>query len=176
MKTIDVSHWNNLEDLWKYDFEYEQIIAKISEGATLADYTAYTYYLYANAFKKLFSVYHFAHPQNNTAESEFKNFEKHYKKLNDTTVGIVLDIEGAALNYKDLDNWCYEWLSRATKLTNNKVMIYMSQSSCKLFNKCKVYPLWVARYKDISKGYGDVSPWEKADLWQYDSKGIDKSI
>lgn len=177
MRGIDVSHWNNLEDIYKHGTQ-DFIIAKLTEGKTIVDYTAFTYYLYAKAFSQLFGVYHFAHPETNSVLDEFLNFKEHFKIFRDYSIAIYLDVEAKALTLNDamLDEWCYEWLRRAKELSTSKVGIYISQSQCRRFKKCVDFPLWVARYRKEELGYGDVSPWQNATIWQYDSKGIDKNI
>lgn len=173
---IDVSHWNNLSDIWENQIDF--MIAKLTEGKSVKDWTAYQYYTYANALKIPFAVYHFAHPENNTAEEEFEHFHNYYKKFNNDRIAIALDIEAKALllNAKDLDNWAYKWLNYASKITNQPIYLYVQQSACKMFNKCVEYNLWVARYREESKGYGDISPWSKATIWQHDNKLVDKNI
>lgn len=173
---IDVSHWNNLADIWETDNDF--MFAKLTEGKTMKDWTAYQYYTYADALKMPFGVYHYAHPENNSASEEFEHFKNYYLKFKNDNLMIALDIEGKAL-YLDqdkLDQWAYDWLNMAQLLTQNKVYLYVQQSACKMFDKCKIHELWVARYRAESKGYGDVTPWNTASMWQYDSKLVDKNI
>lgn len=173
---IDVSHWNNLSDIWENPIDF--MFAKLTEGKTMRDWTAYQYYTYADTLKIPFGVYHYAHPENNSAKEEFEHFHNFYKKFNNNEIAIALDIENKALLLDDkrLDEWAYEWLDYASQITNQPVYIYLQQSACCKFNKCTKYPLWVARYRAEVKGYGDVTPWSQAAIWQHDSKLVDKNI
>lgn len=176
-KGIDVSHWNKLEDLWKYG-KQDFLIAKLSEGKSMIDYTAYTYYMYARTFLQEFGVYHFAHPESNSVAQEVNHFLKCYEQFSDKEIKIWLDVEGKALtlNNNDLDNWCNEFLSIVKNHSYKLPGIYISQSQCKRFKKCKQWDLWVARYRDQNLGYGDINPWKEAYMWQYNSDGVDKNI
>lgn len=174
MKGVDVSHWNQKEDIFKHICP-EFIIAKLTEGKSMTDWTCFDYHTIARSIGRPFGVYHFAHPEKNSAKKEAEHFIQQYVKLNHM-VWAALDVEGDALTVKNLDEWCYEWLKEVEKILYFKPWIYMSQSSCKKFNKCTEYPLWVARYRMESLGYGDITPWKQAIMWQYDSNGVDKNI
>ena len=178
MRGIDVSHWNHWSDLFKHDTDF--IIAKLTEGKSITDYTAYIYEALAEVYERPFGVYHFAHPEKNNVQDEIIHFLKQWKKFKKKPRWIALDIEGAALTLSDgeLDYWCYEWLRQIEKETGAGVLLYCSQSQCKRFTDriARNFELWVARYRKEEMGYGDVSPWNTARIWQYDNKEVDKNI
>lgn len=176
---IDLSHWNNWQDIFKNETDF--IIAKLTEGKTKVDYTAYYYALFADLLEVPFGVYHFAHPENNDVMDEVSNFMTNYKKFKEKAPALIaLDIEAEALTLTngDLDYWCFEWMQTIEKLTGAEVVLYCSQSVCKRFTNrlARNFGLWVARYRKEELGYGDVTPWNTARIWQYDSKGTDKNI
>ena len=179
MRGIDVSHWNQLTDLFKYDSDF--IIAKLTEGKTVKDYTVYLYGAIAQAYEIPFGVYHFAHPEKNSVIDEVKNVEEALRGFHEKKPEMIaIDIEGNALicSNEYLDKWVYDFLTLLSTKTDAELLIYCSQSTCKRFSTVTAnkYGLWVARYRKEDLGYGDVSPWNTARIWQYDSKDVDKNI
>lgn len=176
---VDLSHWNQPEDMWKH-ITPNFIICKASEGKTIKDWTCKRYYLEAFCNNLSYGLYHFAHPEKNTVQDEVNNFIEVAETFPDEVIELIaLDIEGDALKAKDLEIWCMQWILEVRLLyPEAKILLYCSQGECKRFSKSMANQvnLWVARYRKFELGYGDVSPWKEATIWQYDSKGVDKNI
>lgn len=153
---IDVSHHNWEKITWQQRVNIgvtDFTIMKATEGRTMKDYRLDDWYNKVHHSRDgkpdteaLYGFYHYAHPELNSAKSEADNF------LN--CVGhhagycmYVLDYEGKALQYKDMD-WALEWLYRVEKETGVKPLFYCQASFTKYLKPLydKNYGLWVAHY------------------------------
>lgn len=175
---IDLSHWNNLQDLWALPTDF--VIAKLTEGISMVDHTAYTYYLYTKNFEIPFGVYHFARPRKRPdttgAVAEARHFLEAYAKFNNPSIVVALDYEEFIDDATPNDAWAVSFLQEVKSETAVKPLLYCSQSKCKIFTEAsKLSDLWVARYNRQME-LGDISPWSQPLIWQYDSKGIDTNI
>ena len=172
IKGLDISHHNrNFKDpyiLNSYDF----IIMKASEGAHYRDNSLQYFMIHLNA-DMLKGFYHYARPEiGNSPEAEASNFVSSVLKYMDGRCILALDVEGAALNYKGLDDWCLKWAQVVENATGIKPMIYTSEAYTKLFKKTASHGcgLWCAKWS-LSKPK-KIAPWEFFAIWQKSSKEI----
>lgn len=173
---IDISHWNK-PDILDKNIQNDFVIMKASEGNSFRDSMMRTHYEKAKFYGYFIGFYHFARPDlGNKASTEARNFIETIPERNN--VLLALDIEGNALKVKNIDEWAYDWMQYVEAHTSIKPLLYCSQSQTNKFNM--VYKnnngLWVARYRPKILGYGKVSPWKFAAIWQYTSEPIDKNI
>ena len=169
LKGIDISHHNkNMKDprmLNTFDF----VIMKATEGTTYKD-TSLSYYMSKLDKGMLKGCYHYCRPENmNTPEQEASNFLSSVIRYIDGTCILALDVEGNALKYKDLDNWCERWCRYVYNATGIKPLIYTSEAECKRFQKCAEFGcgLWVAKW-GIRKPK-NIAPWKFFAIWQKSS-------
>lgn len=168
---IDISHHNknmkNTAAINNFDF----VIMKASEGATFRD-SALKLYDIALDTKTLRGYYHFARPENgNSPRGEALNFIYAITEYLDKKPLLALDVEAGALNYKDLDNWCYEWARIVYEYTGVKPLIYCSESETYRFKKVADFGcgLWVAKWSNNKPS--KISPWKFWAIWQYSDRG-----
>ena len=176
LKGIDISHHNkNMKDprmLNTFDF----VIMKATEGATYKD-TSLSYYMKMLNKDMLKGCYHYCRPENmNTPEQEASNFLSSVIRYIDGRCILALDVEGNALNYKDLDNWCVRWCRYVYNATGIIPLIYTSEAECHRFKKCAEFGcgLWVAKW-GITKPK-KIAPWKFFAIWQKSSNHIFSGI
>ena len=173
---IDVSHWNPVTVI--DDFEPQFVIMKLTEGKTLVDPDINLHYSKALMRGAQTGFYHFARAEKNDAIVEAEWF---CKNLPPYAIGksiLVLDYEAKALSISSPDDWALRWLTRVEQITGVKPLLYCSQAVVKRFPKVQANGngLWIARYRNKLLGYGDVTPWKFAAIWQYTSKPVDRDI
>lgn len=173
---IDVSHWNQITTI--DDFEPEFVIIKLTEGKTFSDNQAGLHYAKATMRGAQTGFYHFARAEKNDAIEEAEWFVNNLPKGAIGKSILVLDYEAKALSITSPDDWALRWLTRVEQLTGVKPLLYCSQSVVRRFPKTQANGngLWVARYRNKLLGYGDVTPWKFAAIWQYTSKPVDRDI
>ena len=173
---IDVSHWNSLSAI--DDFEPEFVIIKLTEGKTFLDNEHNVHYSKALIKGAETGFYHFARAEKNDPYSEADWFVGNIPNRALGRSILVLDYEGKALSIADPDSWALAFCERVEAKTGVKPILYCSQSVVKRFPKVQANGngLWVARYRNKLIGYGDVSPWKFAAIWQYTSKPVDRDV
>lgn len=173
---IDISHWNVLNVIDAYSPKF--VIIKATEGKTYADQQMYSAYKKCKEKGIRTGFYHFARAENNDAIAEADWFLKNLPKDCIGKSILVLDYEAKALTVKYPDDWALRFCTRVEQQTGVKPLLYCSQAVVKRFPKTQAggYGLWVARYRNKLLGYGDVSPWKFAAIWQYTSKPLDRDI
>ncbi|BBH19844.1 hypothetical protein Back11_11890 [Paenibacillus baekrokdamisoli] len=116
--------------------------------------------------------YHYARPENNTAEEEAANFAKTVKGFT-ADFPHVLDVEGEAqlLGVAKLTAWCATWLREVERLTGHSVMIYTGASFARSYlgKDLNKWPLWIAHYGAAKPM--DNSTWGVWSVFQYADNG-----
>lgn len=116
--------------------------------------------------------YHYARPENNSAELEAANFAKNVKGFT-TDFPHVLDVEGEAqrIGAAKLTVWCAAWLKEVERLTGHPVMIYTGASFAKSYlgKDLSKWPLWIAHY-GVARPL-DNSTWSDWAVFQYADNG-----
>lgn len=180
---IDISHHNysllraqglsNLYDKAVLGF----VIAKATEGVTFTDPRFHEYMARigeANIMTDYVQVgaYHYARPENNTAKAEARHFVDIVGKYAGHML-YALDVEGRALEMKNIDEWSFEWLEEVRRLTGVKPLIYVQKSAVSIFKKCAAgdFGLWLASWtKQKPAKYG---PWSLMAIWQNNGTNLD---
>jgi len=180
---IDVSKWNNIEDLETSD---DFIICKASEGVGYEDPEFVRNIEKAIENGKYVGAYHWARPDTNSAHDDAVNFVNTIKPYLGKVM-IVLDWEQPGT--VDQTDWAASWLWEVYSMTGVKPVIYMSSSvaanpsydwSGDEYSVAKNFPLWVADYTTNEKGNHIISydvsvhGWETI-MWQYSGEDIDRS-
>lgn len=170
---IDISHHNfnmwNPSDLNQMDF----VIMKATEGVRFKDNKLPIYMNVLNS-DKLYGFYHFARPDlGNDPEDEAEHFVSYIRKyISDRSI-LALDVEAAALNAPNLDQWCATWIQIVDIETGILPMIYTSSSETKRFPSVAALGcgLWVAKWgrKPTAK---QIEPWAFWAIWQYTNNAI----
>lgn len=153
------------------------VIMKATEGVTFTDPRFYEYLSQigeANIMTDYVQVgaYHYARPENNTAKAEAKHFVDAVGRYAGHMV-YALDVEGRALEFDNIDEWSYEWLTEVQKMTGVKPMIYLQRSALPKFKKCAAgdFGLWLASWTKVKPSkYG---PWNLMAIWQNNGKDLD---
>lgn len=172
---IDISHWNGITSIIEHKPNF--VMIKLTEGVTFKDKDALAHREVARQLDIPVGFYHYARAEKNDAIKEAEFFVSQIPKDDLNTAVLALDFEGKSLSIKLVDDWAVRFLAHVEKLTGKKPLIYLSQSTVKRFPRCAAsgYGLWVARYRNVILGCGDISPWKFAAMWQYTSKPIDKN-
>ena len=186
LEGIDISH-HNWHVIKTYGAEWLQkmsregfVIMKLTEGVSFDDPKAAAYMLMIaeadDSRPPAVGFYHYARPEYNTAEEEAKHFLQQLRNVYEYKRGAVLalDVEGRALQVKNLDEWCLTWCNYVYHATGVKPLIYCQKSAVKLFEKCAAsdYGLWIAAWSSTKPR--KVSPWPFLAIWQWSSLGLDK--
>lgn len=178
IKGIDISHHNKWQifpkkgqpqiNFAKHDF----IIMKATEGRTYVD-PCMEQYINLLGEDQLYGFYHFARPENNSAEEEARHFCNTIGIYGENAI-LVLDWEAKATSCPI--EWAVKWCNEVEKVYGKKPLIYCSSWYTK-----KLQPLlennnglWVAHYTKNKKPTVHTYPtWA---MWQYSSDPYDKNI
>lgn len=148
---------------------------KITEGRTYVDpmWKENTHDAHENDL--VIGLYHYARPENNNAMKEARHFISEYKKCDYAAIPI-LDWEGEALKRNRL--WVRDWCDYVYNEINIRPMVYISKSECPMHRTTAAgnNGLWVAAWRDIDKGVGNVAPWSTWAVWQYTSEPFDMDV
>lgn len=166
IKGIDISHHNkNMKDPYainKYDF----VIMKASEGRNYRD-PALSFFMMHLDPGHLKGFYHYARPEiNSDPKAEASNFVSSILKYVDDKSIVALDVEGAALNVKNLDKWCRKWCEYVFQATGKTPLIYTSEAYTQLFDLTSSFGcgLWCAKWSNNKPK--KIKPWEFFAIWQ----------
>lgn len=179
---FDISHHNGknaVDECFDYMLvnvaKPEFCFIKITEGGTYVDpaWKQNTYDAHVNGL--VIGLYHYARPENNDALKEARHFVSEYKKCDYAAIPI-LDWEGEALKHNR--QWVRDWCDYVYNEINIRPMVYMSRSECHMHRATAAgnYGLWVAAWKCIDKGVGNVAPWSTWAVWQYTSDPFDMDV
>lgn len=185
---FDISHHNGKEAVSRcfdtmlgYEHEPKFCFIKITEGKTYVDSRWEENVEAAIAYDLVVGLYHYARPENNSAMEEAKFFCENYRKIHtvlasDINAIPILDWEGEAL--KRNRKWVREWCDYVYTELRIRPMVYLSRSECHmhLATVAGNYGLWVAAWRDIEKGVGNVAPWPTWAVWQFTSDPFDMDV
>ena len=148
---------------------------KITEGKTYIDKRWEENVEAAIAYDLVIGLYHYARPENNDALKEAMHFVSEYNKCKYMAIPI-LDWEGEALKHNR--QWVRDWCDYVYNEINIRPMVYLSRSECHMHRATVAgnYGLWVAAWRDIEKGVGNVAPWSTWAVWQYTSDPFDMDV
>jgi GH25 family lysozyme M1 (1,4-beta-N-acetylmuramidase) len=156
------------------------VFQKVSEGTAYVDPTVGTNTSGARNNGVLAGVYHFAHPDTNTAASEAAHFIS--AAANYTKPGFlqpVLDLEdGASIGKAALSQWVNDWCGAVKNSIGVDPIIYCNTNYATNYLNSTVtqWPLWIANW---STSYGDpngagappTGAGSVFSCWQYTSSG-----
>lgn len=121
--------------------------------------------------------YHFARPDFNEPEAEAQEFVNAVGGFQDDEVA-ALDLEVYVVKSGiDIVQWALRWLEEFERLTGNKALIYLNESTIKGHDWSPVYNadhgLWAAKYgaNDGTVNPIDTGIWPTAAIYQFTSKG-----
>lgn len=152
----DFSHHNPID--LRYIGQQGFIFLKATEGRSYVDsklklnmqHLAYNSFM---ANKPFIGFYHYARPELNSAKDEaffcLRTISSHVGNCM-----IALDIEGNALNEKNIEMWVVEWLEIVKQKAKTNPILYLQASALSLFPNIicdKKTPLWVACYSESSR-------------------------
>lgn len=175
----DMSHWNSDEEFNKAlnDKNNKFFILKATEGATYYDPKYWIRAQDIMAEGKLLGFYHYARPENNTAEKEAENFLLRVKEFKGKCI-VALDWEGIAVE-KNYTTWAAGWLNIVEEEMQTMPFIYVSRSYTTKWHLDKImynrYPLWVAKWGSEPKK-GSMGMWNEWTIWQGSNKPYDTDV
>lgn len=145
---------------WSKDFYF----FKITEGVTETD--SWVAHFWASC-QKLKGLYHFAHPENNTADAEAAHFIAEVKKLGLTAKSFLV----AVLDYERTPYgraWAARWIALVkAAFPYARVGLYANLSGLQALGGPIGDFLWLAHPDTLPAGV-------VADIWQYGIKGVDQ--
>lgn len=167
-KGIDVSHWSPVDAIEKNP-DAMFCIAKASEGKSMKDEKCGHFLARALAAGMAIGMYHYAHPELNTAEEEANNFLAATRGYPGAV--LVLDWEGKSLSCNP--KWALEFMRKVEVITGVKPMLYVQNSAVAKMKAVAAedYGLWVARWGRTQPSKGAWPFWA---LWQYEAGSVDK--
>lgn len=174
VRGIDISHyqnridWDQLRKARLGDFPISFVIAKSTEGATIADQTFSRNFLRARQKAFVRGAYHFFIPGTDAAKQARFFISK--TKLAPGDLPPILDIEKTGnLSKKELQESVLAWLNIVEKAYGTPPIIYTYYSFKKSFLNTPAfdrYPFWIAHYYKDKLSYD--GPWV---MWQYTDCG-----
>jgi GH25 family lysozyme M1 (1,4-beta-N-acetylmuramidase) len=180
---IDVSHWQGTINWSSVAAAGKQFaFQKATEGTTYVDPTVGTNTSGAKNAGLLVGVYHFAHPDTNTAAAEAQHFlGAAASYITNGFLHPVLDLEdGSTIGKTALSQWVNDWCATVKGAIGVDPIIYCNTNYATNYLDSTVisHPLWIANW---STSYGDPSTtgsppagvWGTGgwDFWQYSSTG-----
>lgn len=184
MQGIDISHHNkslvkSYGSGWLFDKALNGfVILKATEGQTWED-PCKDFYLESIGKQRIreklvqVGLYHYARPENNTPSEEVENFLASVGDLVGSAV-LALDVEGRALDCRNVGEWSYEWLKLVKRKTGVKPLLYCQRSALPKFSLAAAndYGLWLAAWQKSKPA--KISPWEIMAVWQFKGEGLDE--
>lgn len=177
---FDISHHNGkdavkncIEKYNEWGLVPEFCMIKASEGGTYIDPMCDKNIVDTEDHGLLYGLYHYARPENNSAFTEAVNF---LSVMSNHCCIPVLDWEGKATQYNT--KWARDWCDFVYQETGIRPMLYCSLSEARRHQPVERggYGLWVAAWRDLEKGVGNVSPWKTWAIWQYASRPFDLDV
>lgn len=170
LKGIDISEWQDINPTAYKDYDF--IVMKATEGKTYDDPNMASHAQNALANGQLIGFYHYARPENNSAEDEAEHFLRVVKPYIGKAV-LALDYEGTALKYGA--EWALKWLNAVYQKTGVRPMIYLQGSQVKNYKSVmeKNYGLWVAHWGVDTPS---IAPWSFYAMWQYRGNPLDLDL
>jgi hypothetical protein len=170
MKGIDISEWQDVSPSAYKDYDF--VVIRATEGKTYDDVNMKEHAQNALGNNQLIGFYHYARPENNSAEDEAEHFVNVVRPYIGKAV-LALDYEGTALNYGA--EWALKWLDAVYRKTGVKPLIYLQGSQVENYQAVmeKDYGLWVAHWGVDSPS---IAPWGFYAMWQYRGYPLDLDI
>lgn len=170
IKGIDISEWQAISPTAYKDYDF--IMIKATEGKTYDDPNMASHAQNAINNGQLVGFYHYARPENNTAEEEVEHFLRIVKPYIGKAI-LALDYEGKALKYGSA--WALKWLDLVFEKTGVRPLIYLQGSQVKNYKAVleKNYGLWVAHWGVDSP---TIAPWGFYAMWQYRGDPLDLDL
>ncbi len=171
---IDVSHWEGDDIQWTnvYNAGYVFAFTKATESTYFIDDTLDRNMTNARAAGVLIGCYHFARPNNNTANAEADFFVSVAGKyMTNGYLRPVLDVEdGYQLGKTALSTWVNAFVNRVKTLRGVEPLVYCNPNYAinYLNNTVTNWNLWIAHYNVASPLTGVWSEWN---FWQYSETG-----
>jgi GH25 family lysozyme M1 (1,4-beta-N-acetylmuramidase) len=181
---IDVSHWQGTINWSSVAAAGKQFVfTKATEGTDYVDPTVAANTSGARAAGLLAGVYHFAHPDTNTASAEAQHFlSAAANYLKSGFMRPVLDLEdGASIGKVALSQWVVEWCDTVKAAIGGfDPIIYCNTNYASNFLDANVLgrPLWIANWSTLlgdpnttgqpPTGIFGVDAWS---YWQHSSTG-----
>lgn len=176
---IDVSGWQTPQDVRSHWDPGQFCMIKATEGDNFKSDSLDALYSVIQAGSssiiakdKLYGFYHFARPDQSTADKEAAWFLRavgHHKGY----ALFALDWEAQALSYDPF--WALSWLRQVEEKTGSKPLFYISASEENSGKYATIrdagYPLWVAHWGVKSP---TVRCWRNWAMWQYTDRPLDK--
>lgn len=175
----DMSHWNSNEEFDKAlkNPNIKFFILKATEGATYFDPKYWRRAQDVITEGKLLGFYHYARPENNSAEKEAKNFLLRVKEFKGKCI-VALDWEGKAVE-KNYVKWAREWLDIVEKEMRTAPFIYVSHGFVTEWDLDKImynrYPLWDAKW-GAEPTKENTGMWNGWSMWQINNKPYDTDV
>lgn len=170
LKGIDISEWQDINPTAYKGYDF--IVVKATEGKTYDDPNMASHAQNALNNGQLIGFYHYARPENNTAEDEAEHFLRVVKPYIGKAV-LALDYEGTALRYGA--EWALKWLDAVYQKAGVRPMIYLQGSQVKNYASVmkKDYGLWVAHWGVDTPS---IAPWSFYAMWQYRGNPLDLDL
>lgn len=170
MKGIDISEWQDVSPTAYRNYDF--VVIKATEGKTYDDVNMTRHAQNALANGQLIGFYHYARPENNSAEDEAEHFVRVVKPYIGKAI-LALDYEGTALNYGAA--WALKWLDAVYQKTGVRPLIYLQGSQVRNYESVmkKNYGLWAAHWGVDSPS---IAPWSFYAMWQYRGDPLDLDL
>lgn len=181
-KFIDISHWNEIEDLSKTKSAgYKGIIHKCTQGISNKDSNYIENKKRIRDLQFCFGAYHFANANDNDATKEAEWF---LKNIGEIRSGDILIIDYETYIRDNADDWCTDfadYVKEKTGLPNERIIGYFGNGQVKKYGFKKFasrgYGFWGSRYglqeQEPNILYKPVmGDFKKMWAWQYCSMGI----
>jgi GH25 family lysozyme M1 (1,4-beta-N-acetylmuramidase) len=175
---IDVSHYDGTIN-WSQVYAAGKVFAwqKATEGVTYNDPTLATNMSGAKSAGVLIGAYHFARPENNTADAEAAHFVAQAGKY--MTYGYLrpaLDLESGADVYDtpSFSQWVVDFMNGVKNRTGVTPVIYIGRYARQgeVDSRVTVYPMWVAHWTfDPVNTQPNIGIWPSYAFWQYADNG-----
>lgn len=184
LQGVDISHHNRsviraYGEQWLYERARDGfVVMKATEGCTFTDPMMQSYIEMIGRDmimqkKVQIGLYHYARPENNTPSEEVEHFLSRVGDLAGVAV-LALDVEGRALELKNVGEWTYEWLKLVQRKINVKPLLYCQRSALPKFSLAAAndFGLWLAAWQKQKPS--KIAPWEFMAMWQWKGQGIDE--
>ncbi len=172
---VDVSNWQGHVD-WPAVRDSGHVFAftKATEGVTFVDRTlTYNRQSMAAVGMVLRGLYHFAHPDRNSAADEARHYLEAVSPLAQGEVPVLdLEVEGGP----GAGPWAAEWMNIVEAATGHTPILYsyapyLSDTPTQDLTR---FPLWIAAWGANNGGVPGRQPntdrWDNWTFWQYTSK------
>ena len=175
----DLSQYQGLVNFTNFKaWGVQAVIVKATEGITYKDPEFASHVSGAKAAGLPVGAYHFAHPDQNSADQEAAFFLSSIKG-HELALSPILDMESGKLPAHTLVLWIKRFRQLVEAETGKRLVLYTGKWYADTVgdfeNALSDMPLWVSYYVDESKRAGTVLPdfggWTDWAMWQWTDKG-----